>query len=47
MISDLRNRIAQLEAELADYKQGRITIGEDGVETFNDQYQENLLLHVR
>uniref|UniRef100_A0A0M3IR58 HAP1 N-terminal domain-containing protein n=1 Tax=Ascaris lumbricoides TaxID=6252 RepID=A0A0M3IR58_ASCLU len=47
MISDLRNRIAQLEAELADYKQGRITIGEDGVETFNDQYQENLLLHGR
>uniref|UniRef100_A0A915AVU8 Kinesin motor domain-containing protein n=1 Tax=Parascaris univalens TaxID=6257 RepID=A0A915AVU8_PARUN len=45
MISDLRTRIAQLEAELADYKQGRITIGEDGVATFNDQYQENLLLH--
>ncbi|KHN75016.1 Kinesin-like protein KIF21A [Toxocara canis] len=45
MISDLRNRIAQLEAELADYRQGRITVGEDGVESFNDQYQENLLLH--
>ncbi|VDD91493.1 unnamed protein product [Enterobius vermicularis] len=44
LISGLRTRILELEAELVAIKQGKITIGADGVETFNDQYQENIML---
>uniref|UniRef100_A0A0N5AWF0 Kinesin motor domain-containing protein n=1 Tax=Syphacia muris TaxID=451379 RepID=A0A0N5AWF0_9BILA len=47
LISGLRARILELEAELVDIKQGKITIGADGVETFNDQYQENIMLRVK
>ncbi|MCP9266058.1 Kinesin-like protein [Dirofilaria immitis] len=43
LIGRLRSRIAELEAELLDFKQGRITIS-DGIESFNDQYRENVLL---
>uniref|UniRef100_A0A1I7VVP7 Kinesin-like protein n=1 Tax=Loa loa TaxID=7209 RepID=A0A1I7VVP7_LOALO len=43
LIGCLRSRIAELEAELLDFKQGRITVS-DGVESFNDQYRENVLL---
>ncbi|EJW75370.1 hypothetical protein WUBG_13722, partial [Wuchereria bancrofti] len=43
LIGTLRSRIAELEAELLDFKQGRITVS-DGVESFNDQYRENVLL---
>ncbi|KAL3982081.1 Kinesin motor domain family protein [Acanthocheilonema viteae] len=43
LIGRLRSRIAELEAELLDFKQGRITVS-DGVESFNDQYRENVLL---
>ncbi|VDN55685.1 unnamed protein product [Dracunculus medinensis] len=45
LISQLRNRITQLETELADYRQGRIVMSTNGMETFNDHYRENLLLH--
>uniref|UniRef100_A0A0R3RJQ7 Kinesin-like protein n=1 Tax=Elaeophora elaphi TaxID=1147741 RepID=A0A0R3RJQ7_9BILA len=45
LIGRLRSRIAELEAELLDFKQGRITVS-DGVESFNDQYRENVLLQV-
>uniref|UniRef100_A0A8R1TTT1 Kinesin-like protein n=1 Tax=Onchocerca volvulus TaxID=6282 RepID=A0A8R1TTT1_ONCVO len=43
LIGRLRSRIAELEAELLDFKQGRITVSE-GIESFNDQYRENVLL---
>ncbi|VDO30493.1 unnamed protein product [Onchocerca flexuosa] len=43
LIGCLRSRIAELEAELLDFKQGRITVS-DGIESFNDQYRENVLL---
>ncbi|VDM77110.1 unnamed protein product [Strongylus vulgaris] len=44
LIGELRGRIASLEAELLEFKQGRRTIDSDGVETINDQYQENVML---
>nr|CDQ00863.2 BMA-KLP-12, isoform a [Brugia malayi] len=43
LIGTLRSRIAELEAELLDFKQGRIIVS-DGIESFNDQYRENVLL---
>ncbi|VDN32748.1 unnamed protein product [Cylicostephanus goldi] len=46
LIGELRGRIASLEAELLEFKQGRRTIDSDGVETVNDQYQENVMLTV-
>ncbi|KAH7714234.1 kinesin-like protein KIF21B variant [Aphelenchoides avenae] len=44
MIGELRARIAQLEAELNEYKQGKRTVAEDGTDVINDQYQENIYL---
>ncbi|KHJ83170.1 kinesin motor domain protein [Oesophagostomum dentatum] len=44
LIGELRGRIAALEAELLEFKQGRRTIDSDGHETVNDQYQENVML---
>ncbi|RCN26978.1 kinesin motor domain protein, partial [Ancylostoma caninum] len=44
LIGELRGRIAALEAELLEFKQGRRTIDSDGVETVNDQYHENVML---
>ncbi|VDN01661.1 unnamed protein product [Thelazia callipaeda] len=43
VIGRLRSRIAELEAELLDFRQGRIKIL-DGIESFSDQYRENVLL---
>uniref|UniRef100_A0A915E7G7 Kinesin motor domain-containing protein n=1 Tax=Ditylenchus dipsaci TaxID=166011 RepID=A0A915E7G7_9BILA len=42
--SELRGRIAALEAELNEYKQGKKLTGEDGQEIVNDQYLENVSL---
>uniref|UniRef100_A0A7I4YIE6 Kinesin motor domain-containing protein n=1 Tax=Haemonchus contortus TaxID=6289 RepID=A0A7I4YIE6_HAECO len=44
LIGELRGRIAALEAELLEFKQGRRTVGSDGVESVNDQYHENVML---
>ncbi|KAK6749392.1 hypothetical protein RB195_001788 [Necator americanus] len=44
LIGELRGRIAALEAELLEFKQGRRTIDGDGIETVNDQYHENVML---
>lgn len=44
LIGELRGRIASLEAELLEFKQGRRTISCDGVESVNDQYHENVML---
>ncbi|WKY05278.1 hypothetical protein Q1695_005913 [Nippostrongylus brasiliensis] len=44
LIGELRGRIASLEAELLEFKQGRRTVNSDGVETVNDQYHENVML---
>uniref|UniRef100_A0A914DWM7 Kinesin-like protein n=1 Tax=Acrobeloides nanus TaxID=290746 RepID=A0A914DWM7_9BILA len=44
IVGELRGRIAALEAELNEYKQGKRIIGEDGQETLNDQYHENIFL---
>ncbi|KAK6021136.1 kinesin motor domain protein, partial [Ostertagia ostertagi] len=44
LIGELRGRIAALEAELLEFKQGRRTVGVDGVESVNDQYHENVML---
>ncbi|KJH45711.1 kinesin motor domain protein [Dictyocaulus viviparus] len=44
LIGELRSRIAALEAELMEFKQGRRTINSDGIESVNDQYHENVML---
>ncbi|VDM63102.1 unnamed protein product, partial [Angiostrongylus costaricensis] len=44
LIGDLRGRIATLEAELLEFKQGRRTVDSDGFESVNDQYHENVML---
>ncbi|CAB07273.2 Kinesin-like protein klp-12 [Caenorhabditis elegans] len=44
MIGELRSRIAALEAELLEFKQGRRTVDVDGHEVVNDQYHENVYL---
>uniref|UniRef100_A0A0K0D2C6 Kinesin-like protein n=1 Tax=Angiostrongylus cantonensis TaxID=6313 RepID=A0A0K0D2C6_ANGCA len=44
LIGDLRGRIAALEAELLEFKQGRRTVDSDGFESVNDQYHENVML---
>ncbi|KAJ1370430.1 hypothetical protein KIN20_032150 [Parelaphostrongylus tenuis] len=44
LIAELRGRIAALEAELLEFKQGRRTIDSDGFESVNDQYHENVML---
>lgn len=46
MIGELRSRIAALEAELLEFKQGRRTVDVDGHEVVNDQYHENVYLTV-
>ncbi|CAI5449435.1 unnamed protein product [Caenorhabditis angaria] len=44
MIGELRGKIASLEAELLEFKQGRRTVDVDGHEVVNDQYHENIYL---
>ncbi|CAI2350351.1 unnamed protein product [Caenorhabditis sp. 36 PRJEB53466] len=44
MIGELRSRIAALEAELLEFKQGRRTVDVNGHEVVNDQYHENVYL---
>ncbi|EFP01354.1 CRE-KLP-12 protein [Caenorhabditis remanei] len=44
MIGELRSRIASLEGELLEFKQGRRTVDVDGHEVVNDQYHENVYL---
>ncbi|CAB3406080.1 unnamed protein product [Caenorhabditis bovis] len=44
MIGELRGRIAALEAELLEFKQGRRTVDVEGNEVVNDQYHENVYL---
>ncbi|PIC34309.1 hypothetical protein B9Z55_014003 [Caenorhabditis nigoni] len=44
MIGELRSRIAALEGELLEFKQGRRTVDVDGHEVVNDQYNENVYL---
>uniref|UniRef100_A0A1I7WYE6 Kinesin-like protein n=1 Tax=Heterorhabditis bacteriophora TaxID=37862 RepID=A0A1I7WYE6_HETBA len=46
LIGELRGRISALESELLEFKQGRRTIGGDGVEAINDQYHENVMLTI-
>ena len=46
VVAELRGRIAALEAELLEYKQGKRMIGEDGLEVVNDMCSENLYLNV-
>ncbi|CAJ0936108.1 unnamed protein product, partial [Mesorhabditis belari] len=43
-IGELRARIAQLETELLEYRQGRRTVNGDGLEVVSDQYHENVML---
>ncbi|PAV64803.1 hypothetical protein WR25_01035 [Diploscapter pachys] len=45
VVAELRGRIAALEAELLEYKQGKRMIGEDGLEVVNDMCSENLYLN--
>ncbi|XP_046997793.1 kinesin-like protein KIF21A isoform X1 [Schistocerca americana] len=40
----LRQEIQQLQLELLEYKQGKRIVGEDGVESVNDMYHENIML---
>ncbi|CAL2040449.1 unnamed protein product [Caenorhabditis brenneri] len=44
MIGELRSRIAALEGELLEFKQGRRKVDVDGHEVVNDQYHENVYL---
>ena len=46
VIGELRSKIASLEMELLEFKQGRRTITADGAEIVSDQYHENVLLTV-
>ncbi|KAJ8245439.1 hypothetical protein GJAV_G00270770 [Gymnothorax javanicus] len=43
-ISALRTEIARLQMELMEYKTGKRMVGEDGVESINDMFQENSML---
>jgi len=43
-IALLRQEILQLQQELAEYKQGKRMVGEDGLEAVNDMFHENRLL---
>ncbi|XP_063220986.1 kinesin-like protein KIF21A isoform X2 [Bacillus rossius redtenbacheri] len=43
-IALLRQEIQQLQLELQEYKQGKRVIGEDGEESVNDMYHENMML---
>ncbi|CAK8681521.1 unnamed protein product [Clavelina lepadiformis] len=40
----LRQQIATLQLELTEYKTGKRIVGEDGVEAYNDMFQENSML---
>ncbi|XP_078586008.1 kinesin-like protein KIF21A isoform X4 [Branchiostoma floridae x Branchiostoma japonicum] len=44
IIQELRGKVMELETELLEYRQGRRTIGEDGVECINDMFHENTML---
>ncbi|KAI8505908.1 Kinesin-like protein kif21b [Branchiostoma belcheri] len=44
IIQELRAKVMELETELLEYRQGRRTIGEDGVECINDMFHENTML---
>uniref|UniRef100_A0A1I8A6U4 Kinesin-like protein n=1 Tax=Steinernema glaseri TaxID=37863 RepID=A0A1I8A6U4_9BILA len=44
IISELRQRILELETKLADYEAGKRQFDDDGVEVNTLQYQENMLL---
>ncbi|TMS39318.1 hypothetical protein L596_005866 [Steinernema carpocapsae] len=44
IINELRQRIMELEAKIADYEQGKKQFDCDGVEVNSLQYQENMLL---
>ncbi|CAJ0569772.1 unnamed protein product, partial [Mesorhabditis spiculigera] len=43
-IGELRARIAQLETEILEYRQGRRTVDAEGMEVVSDQYHENIML---
>ncbi|XP_064175327.1 kinesin-like protein KIF21A isoform X2 [Anguilla rostrata] len=43
-ISALRTEIARLQIELMEYKTGKRMVGEDGMESINDMFQENSML---
>nr|CAD7203554.1 unnamed protein product [Timema douglasi] len=43
-ITLLRQEIQQLQLELQEYKQGKRVVGEDGVESVNDMFHENMML---
>ncbi|XP_061085177.1 kinesin-like protein KIF21A isoform X2 [Conger conger] len=43
-ISALRTEIARLQMELMEYKTGKRMVGEDGMESINDMFQENSML---
>nr|CAB3259095.1 kinesin-like protein KIF21A [Phallusia mammillata] len=43
-IQVLRHQIASLQLELTEYKTGKRIVGEDGVEAYNDMFQENNML---
>ncbi|KAJ8374174.1 hypothetical protein SKAU_G00047540 [Synaphobranchus kaupii] len=43
-ISGLRTEIARLQMELMEYKTGKRMVGEDGMESINDMFQENSML---
>ncbi|KAI6200754.1 Kinesin motor domain-containing protein [Aphelenchoides besseyi] len=44
IVGQLRARIAALESELNEYRQGKRMTNSDGEEMFNDQYHENVML---
>ncbi|XP_032895499.1 kinesin-like protein KIF21A isoform X2 [Amblyraja radiata] len=44
-INTLRSEIARLQIELTEYKTGKRLIGDDGVESINDMFHENTMLH--
>ncbi|XP_078276005.1 kinesin-like protein KIF21A isoform X2 [Rhinoraja longicauda] len=44
-INALRSEIARLQIELTEYKTGKRIIGDDGVESINDMFHENSMLH--
>lgn len=44
-INILRSEIARLQIELTEYKTGKRLIGDDGVESINDMFHENTMLH--
>ncbi|TRY85850.1 hypothetical protein DNTS_011883 [Danionella cerebrum] len=45
-ISALRTEIARLQMELMEYRTGKRVMGEDGLESLSDMFQENSMLQV-